>query len=161
MFNATFNNISVISCRSVLLMGKTEENHQPITSHLSHNVVSSTHYHKRDSNSQLFVALCLCQILKHCIYSIFLHKCICCIKFYLAIKYNIKIKNNSSNCLIFIIIWHCKLRPMNCSFLSLESLYDQVHFLMITTRNTPSWNISSSTFRAVRCLYGICLFYIV
>jgi hypothetical protein len=105
---------------------KTEENHQPITSHLSYNVVSSTHYHKRDSNSQLFVALCLCQILKHCIYSIFLHKFICCIKFYLAIKYNIKIKNNSSNCLIFIIIWHCKLRPMNCS--AYDNVYSRQHY---------------------------------
>ena len=76
MFNATFNNISVISWWSVLLMEKTEENHQPITSHLSHNVVSSTHHHKRDSNSQLFVALCLCQILKHCIYSIFFYTCV-------------------------------------------------------------------------------------
>ena len=48
MFIATFNNISVISWRSVLLVeesGVPEENHQPVTSHwqtLSHNVVSST-----------------------------------------------------------------------------------------------------------------------
>ena len=47
MFNATFNNISVISWRSALLVEKTEvpgENHRP-ASHwkpLSHNVVSST-----------------------------------------------------------------------------------------------------------------------
>jgi hypothetical protein len=36
MFNATFNNISVISWRSVLLVDKTgvaRENHQPVTSH--------------------------------------------------------------------------------------------------------------------------------
>jgi len=45
VFNATFNNISVISWRSVLLMEKTGgpgENHRPVTSHwqtLSHNVV--------------------------------------------------------------------------------------------------------------------------
>ena len=44
-----FNNISVISLRSVLLMEKTKvpgENHRPVTSHwqtLSHIVVSSTH----------------------------------------------------------------------------------------------------------------------
>ena len=47
MFNATFNNISVISWWSVLLVEETRvpvENHQPVASHwhtLSHNVVSS------------------------------------------------------------------------------------------------------------------------
>ena len=47
-FNATFNNISVISLRSVLLVeesGVLGENHRPVESHwrtLSHNVVSST-----------------------------------------------------------------------------------------------------------------------
>ena len=43
VFNVTFNNISVISWRSVLLE-ETEENHTPVVSHwqtLSHNVVSS------------------------------------------------------------------------------------------------------------------------
>jgi len=49
VFNATFNNISVISWQSVLLgeeIGVPQENHRPIASHwqiLSHNVVSSTH----------------------------------------------------------------------------------------------------------------------
>ena len=58
MFNATLNNISVISCHSVLLVGETGvpgENHWPIASHwqtLSHNVVSSTPHHERDSNTQ-------------------------------------------------------------------------------------------------------------
>jgi len=48
VFNATFNNFSVILWRSVLLMDETEvprENHQPVASHwqtLSYNVVSST-----------------------------------------------------------------------------------------------------------------------
>jgi hypothetical protein len=48
VFNATFNNISVISWRSVLLVEETGvpgENHRPIASNwqtLSHNVVSST-----------------------------------------------------------------------------------------------------------------------
>jgi hypothetical protein len=48
VFNATFNNISVISWRSVLLVEETGvlgENHWPVASHwqtLSHNVVSST-----------------------------------------------------------------------------------------------------------------------
>jgi hypothetical protein len=45
VFNATFNNISVISLRSVLLVEETGgpgENHRPVASHwqtLSHNVV--------------------------------------------------------------------------------------------------------------------------
>ena len=48
VFNATFNNISVISWRSVLLEKETGvqgENHWPVASHwrtLSHNVASST-----------------------------------------------------------------------------------------------------------------------
>jgi hypothetical protein len=47
VFNATFNNISVISWRSVLLVEETGElgkNHRPVASHrqtLSHNVVPS------------------------------------------------------------------------------------------------------------------------
>jgi hypothetical protein len=59
VFNATFNNISVISWWSVLLVEETEvprENHGPVPSHwqtLSHNVVLSTTRHKRGSNSQL------------------------------------------------------------------------------------------------------------
>jgi len=48
LFNDIFNNISVISWRSVLLVVETGvpgENHRPVASHsqtLSHNVVSST-----------------------------------------------------------------------------------------------------------------------
>ena len=48
VFNVTFNNISVISWRSVLLMGENGgpgENHRPVASHwhtLSHNVVHLT-----------------------------------------------------------------------------------------------------------------------
>ena len=45
VFNATFNNISVISWWSVLLVEETGENHRPVASHsqtLSHNVVQST-----------------------------------------------------------------------------------------------------------------------
>ena len=48
VFNATFNNIPVISWRSVFLVEETgvlEENHRPVASQwqtLSHNVVSST-----------------------------------------------------------------------------------------------------------------------
>jgi len=56
VFNATFNNISVISWRSVLLVEETRENHWPVESHwqtLSHNVVSITTRHERGSNSQL------------------------------------------------------------------------------------------------------------
>ena len=61
-FNATFNNISVISWRSVLLVKETRvsiENHQPAVSHwqtLSHNVVSSTPRHERDLNSQHYIS---------------------------------------------------------------------------------------------------------
>jgi len=58
VFNTAFNNISVISWRSVLLVEKTEYPEKttlPVTNHwqtLSHNVVSSTPRHERDSNSQ-------------------------------------------------------------------------------------------------------------
>jgi hypothetical protein len=56
VFNTTFNNISVISWRSVLLMGETGvpgENHRPVASHcqtLLHNVVSSTPCHEQGSD---------------------------------------------------------------------------------------------------------------
>ena len=59
VFNATFNNISVITWRLVLLVevtGVPGKNHQPVASHwqtLSHNFVSSTPRHQQDSNSQL------------------------------------------------------------------------------------------------------------
>jgi hypothetical protein len=49
VFNATFNNISVISWKSVLLVDKfgvPDENHQPFASHW-HNIISSTPRHKR------------------------------------------------------------------------------------------------------------------
>jgi hypothetical protein len=52
VFNATVNNISVLSWLSILLV---EENGVPGEYHrqtLSHNVVSSTARHKGDSNSQ-------------------------------------------------------------------------------------------------------------
>jgi len=59
VFNTTFNNISVISWWSVLLVEETGihgENHRPVTSRwqtLSHNVVSSTPRYEWVSNSQL------------------------------------------------------------------------------------------------------------
>ena len=58
VFNATFNNISVKSWLSVLLVEKTGvpgEDHRPTASYsqtLSHNVVSSTSRYKRGSHSQ-------------------------------------------------------------------------------------------------------------
>ena len=52
VFNATFNNISVISWRSVLLVGKTTDLSQVTDKLLSHNVVSGTPRHERGSNSQ-------------------------------------------------------------------------------------------------------------
>ena len=56
--NTNLNNISVISWLSVLLVEETGgpgENHRPVASYwpLSHNVVSITPRHERDSNSQL------------------------------------------------------------------------------------------------------------
>ena len=56
-FNATFNSISAISWKSVLLVEETgpEENHRPVASHwqtLSHNVTSSAPCHEWGSNSQ-------------------------------------------------------------------------------------------------------------
>ena len=51
VFNATFNNISVISWRSVLLVEKTgvpRENHRPVASHwqtLSHNNYITSVFH--------------------------------------------------------------------------------------------------------------------
>jgi hypothetical protein len=56
VFNATFNNISVISWQSVLLTELAGENHPHVVSYcqtLSHNVVSSTPRHEQGSNSQL------------------------------------------------------------------------------------------------------------
>ena len=59
VLNATFNNISTISWRSILLVEEIivpRENHRVVGSHcqtLSHNVVSSTRRHDRDSKSQL------------------------------------------------------------------------------------------------------------
>ena len=56
VFNATFNNISVISWRSVILVEETGgpgENHQPVASHwqtLSHNVVHVTLIEIRTNN---------------------------------------------------------------------------------------------------------------
>jgi len=61
VFIATFNNFSVISWQSVLLVeesGVPKENPRPVTSHwqtASHNVVSSTPSHERDSNSQYWL----------------------------------------------------------------------------------------------------------
>jgi len=57
VLNATFNNISAISWQSVLFVEETGvpgENHRYVASHwqtLSHNIVSSTPHHERDSNS--------------------------------------------------------------------------------------------------------------
>jgi hypothetical protein len=59
VFSATFHKISVILWRSVLLVEETGvpgEYQRPVASHrqtLSHNVISSTSHHERDSNSLL------------------------------------------------------------------------------------------------------------
>jgi hypothetical protein len=58
VFNAIFNNISVLPWQSVLLVevtGVSGENHWPSASHwqtLLHNVVLSTLHHERELNSQ-------------------------------------------------------------------------------------------------------------
>ena len=60
VFNATLNNIAVISWRPVLLVEETKENHRSVASHwqiLSYNVVSSTPQPERGSNSHLLVVL--------------------------------------------------------------------------------------------------------
>ena len=63
VFNPTFNNISVISWRSVLLVEETwvpRENHIPVVSHwqtLSHNVVSSTPRPDQDSHITTLVLI--------------------------------------------------------------------------------------------------------
>ena len=60
MFNATFNNISVISWRTVLLLeesGVPGENHRPVASHLQtllHNVVSTAPRKDQDSKKQRY-----------------------------------------------------------------------------------------------------------
>jgi hypothetical protein len=52
VFNATFNNISVKSWWSVLLVEETGENHRQT---VSHNVLSSTSRHQHGDNSETFV----------------------------------------------------------------------------------------------------------
>ena len=60
VFNDTFNNISVLSWWSVLLVEETGvpgENHRPVASHsqtLSHNVVSSTMYNEGTNFSYVY-----------------------------------------------------------------------------------------------------------
>jgi hypothetical protein len=62
VFNATFNNISVISWRSVLLVedtGAPRENHRPVAKdwQTSSHKVSSTFRHDQDSNSTTLVVI--------------------------------------------------------------------------------------------------------
>ena len=52
LLNVTFNNISVISQRSVLLVEETGVPSERHRQTLSHNVVLSTPYHELDSNEQ-------------------------------------------------------------------------------------------------------------
>ena len=60
VFDATFNNSSAISWRSVLLVKETGENHRPVASHwqtLSHNDVSSTPRHEREFELSTLVVI--------------------------------------------------------------------------------------------------------
>ena len=62
VFNATFNNIPVISWWSVLLLEETGENNWPDTSHwqtLSHNVVSSTPHQSPSAGFKLTTLVAL------------------------------------------------------------------------------------------------------
>ena len=52
VLNATFNNISVISWRSVLFMWETRELRENRLQSLSYNLVSSTPHHEREQNTQ-------------------------------------------------------------------------------------------------------------
>ena len=73
VLNATFNNISVISWRSVLLVeetGECGENHRPVASHwqtLSHNVVSSSHRLSRAQTHNFTLLLVIGTVLTDCI----------------------------------------------------------------------------------------------
>jgi hypothetical protein len=74
VFNATFNNISVISWRSVLLVKVIRipgENHRPATCHwqtLSHDVLSRTPRHERDSLAVIGTdCICSCKSSYHTI----------------------------------------------------------------------------------------------
>jgi len=68
VFNATFNNISVISWRSVLLVeeiGGPGENHRPVASHwqtLSHNVVHLALIEIRTHNISDCIGSCNCNL---------------------------------------------------------------------------------------------------
>jgi hypothetical protein len=79
VFNATFNNFSVVSWRSVLLVegiGVPLENHRHVANHwqtLLHNVVSSTPRHEWGSNSSSLL------LSFDSFYSIALIWCWCCI----------------------------------------------------------------------------------
>ena len=56
VFNVTFITISVVSWKSSFLVGVPRENYRSAVSDLQsllYNVVSSTPWHERDSNSQL------------------------------------------------------------------------------------------------------------
>jgi len=68
LFNATFNNISVILWHSVLIVNETGisgENHWPAASHwqsLSHNVVSSTPRHEQEFELPALVVSVFCDL---------------------------------------------------------------------------------------------------
>ena len=76
VFNATFNNIEVISRQSVLLVQETAEpgeNHRPVTSYqqtLSPNVASSTPRHKHgQSNNDFIYKLGSIKRKRYCLFS--------------------------------------------------------------------------------------------
>jgi hypothetical protein len=104
--NTTFNNISVISWRSVLLMKKK---HWPVAScwqTLSHNVVSSTPRHERDSNSQLNLNLIIsCFIWKY-LY-------VCCVNKLIRFKTIFRIFCLNSATILIYQYYQCNLHNTN------------------------------------------------
>ena len=107
VFNATFNNISVISWQSVLLVeetGRPGENHWPVASHwqtLSHNVVHLTLIEIRTHN----ISGDSCKSNYHTITAMTAPKSLSCNRF---IKENNVSKNNRFSFIdrhIYIFFW--------------------------------------------------------
>jgi hypothetical protein len=73
ILNATFNNISILSWRSVLLVeetGRPGENHRHVTSNwqtVSHNVVDVKWFLRAKSSSPVFSGVCVTRSLVLCV----------------------------------------------------------------------------------------------
>ena len=137
MFNATFNNISVISWRSVLLVEDTRvprENQQPDASHwqtLSHNVVLSTPRQRGICTHNVLLNEVLLPgigIAAKCVASVDLNDSRCCWRARLELLCcTASISNLSMACFIFSM---CLLKIAFCSSSSVACL--------LNCRNSPS-----------------------